>query len=70
MTKACVDCKYFKPDKDFQKFSWFGLRKDVNTRRSLTYGLCGKTLLFAANERMSFGRCRAEAKLWEPKHEG
>ena len=44
----CIDCAFFRPDPFFQRFRWFGLRRDVETPQSLRYGQCDAHLIYAS----------------------
>lgn len=59
----CVDCRFFWPDQSFQRFDWFGLRKDVDTPDSIRYGVCSAHLTYAQTSR----EFRCKGKDWEPK---
>lgn len=61
----CVECKWFKGDKFYQRFSWFGLRKDVETGDSIRYASCAAHMTYASIARESKAKC--SGKDWEPK---
>lgn len=65
--RDCRGCKHFMPDKDFQKSSWFGLRKNVETHNSLFFAKCGRNDSYTSTQREVFGDCKPEGIHWEPK---
>jgi hypothetical protein len=59
----CVECKWFKSEKFYQRFSWFGLRKDVETGDSIRYASCAAHMQYARTAR----QYDCKGKDWEPK---
>ena len=46
--RPCIDCRYFMEDESFQRFGWFGLRRDVTTSNSVRFATCAKHFNYAS----------------------